>query len=122
MGVALAGLFIRSASSLISGLSFEQPAGSILMQIQGPTSVHGPQSINAPHRAQPASPVEKPQGLGQVDQLDISPEADMVSRVSEIPDVRADKVAEIRAQIASGDYESPEKLDAALEQLLNEIY
>lgn len=91
------------------------------MQIQGPTAVHGPQSINAPHRSQQAQPVDKPQGLGQVDQLDISPEADMVSRVSELPEVRADRVAEIRAQIATGEYETPEKLDSAIEQLLSEM-
>ena len=91
------------------------------MQIHGPYHVHGPQPLNAPHRikapqAQP-SPAE-PRGI---DQLDISPQADFISRVRELPDIRADRVAQIREQIQAGVYETPEKLDIALERLLDEI-
>ena len=55
------------------------------------------------------------------DQLDISREADMVSRIRDIPDIRADRVAEIRAAIEAGMYETPEKLDIAVGRLLDEI-
>jgi len=53
--------------------------------------------------------------------LDISREADLVSRIHDIPDVRADRVAELRAAIESGTYETPDKLDIALGRLLDEI-
>ena len=56
-----------------------------------------------------------------VDQLDISPEAELVSRVRDLPDVRTDRVAELRAQIATGVYESEAKLDVALGRLLDEL-
>ena len=69
------------------------------MQINGPTHVHGPQPINAPHRAQAPQPSAQRSQLTGADQLDISREADMVSRVREMPDIRADRVAEIRAAI-----------------------
>jgi negative regulator of flagellin synthesis FlgM len=55
------------------------------------------------------------------DQLDISREADMVSRIRDIPDIRADRVAEIRAAIEAGTYETSDKLDIAVGRLLDEI-
>jgi negative regulator of flagellin synthesis FlgM len=92
------------------------------MQIQGPTHLHGPQSINAPHATKATEPSAQSQhATGEVDQLDISLEADLISRARELPDIRADRVASIRAQIESGDYETDAKLDVALDRLLDEI-
>ena len=92
------------------------------MQIHGLGQVHGPQQIKAPHTHQPSRPVDAPRGDNiNIDQLDISPEADLVSRAREVPDIRQDRVDEIRQQIASGAYESNEKLDIALSRLLDEL-
>jgi negative regulator of flagellin synthesis FlgM len=55
------------------------------------------------------------------DQLEISPLAQLLDGIGQIGDVRFDKVNEIRAQIASGSYESPEKLELALDRLLEEL-
>jgi negative regulator of flagellin synthesis FlgM len=66
------------------------------------------------------APRQAPASYG-VDQLDISPEADFVSQVRDLPDIRADKVAAIKAQIQAGTYETDEKLDIALSRLLDEI-
>lgn len=107
---------------LVYGLSFTY--GGTTMQIQGPAHVHGPQAINAPHQVRPAPTAEKPTEQTPttgVDQLDISPEADLISRVRETPEIRADRVAQIRAEIAAGVYETDEKLDVALDRLLDEI-
>lgn len=90
------------------------------MQINGLTQVHGPQTIAGPHRAN-ARPNNQPSRVDTVDQLDISAEADLVSRAKELPDIRADKVASIKAQIADGSYFTDDKLDAALDRLLDEI-
>jgi negative regulator of flagellin synthesis FlgM len=57
------------------------------------------------------------------DQLDFSPEAQELlasqpaSNTS--TDIRADKVASIRQQIADGSYDTPERLSAALDKLLD---
>ena len=91
------------------------------MQIHGPYQVHGPQPLSAPHRIKSPQASPTPAESRGVDQLDISPEADLVSRVRELPDIRADRVAQIREQIQAGIYETPEKLDIALERLLDEI-
>jgi len=91
------------------------------MQIQGPSHLHGAQPINAPHRTAQAESNRGASSLSEVDQLDISPEADLVSRVSGMPEMRMDRVAELRAQIASGTYETDAKLDFALDRMLDEI-
>ncbi|MBC8355783.1 MAG: flagellar biosynthesis anti-sigma factor FlgM [Planctomycetes bacterium] len=93
------------------------------MQINGPAHLHGAQAINPPHHSTRAANASAAQAksLAQVDQLDISHEADLVSRVHDLPEIRQDRVAEIRSQIESGAYETDEKLDGALERLLDEI-
>jgi len=91
------------------------------MQIHGPTHLHGPQPVNAPHRTQAPQPAAQSGYSTGADQLDISHEADLASRIREIPDIRQDRVAEIRAAIESGEYETSEKLDIAVGRLLDEL-
>lgn len=92
------------------------------MYINGPTSLHGAQSISGPHKAGSATQTLEPTSrFDTVDSLDISSEADLVSRARETPEIRTDKVAQIKAQIADGTYFSDDKLDIALERLLDEF-
>jgi len=93
------------------------------MQINGLGAVHGPQSVGGPHRSAPAAPTAptRNDNYSGVDQLDISDKADMVSRVRELPDVRQDLVSRMKAEIASGTYDTDEKLDIALDRMLDEI-
>jgi len=55
------------------------------------------------------------------DEVQISSAANFVDQVHQLPDVRQDRVAAIRAAIADGSYETGDKLEAALGNLLNEI-
>jgi negative regulator of flagellin synthesis FlgM len=91
------------------------------MQVYGPAHIHGAQPINAPHRTAAPQAAPSTDASATVDQLDISREADLVSRLREAPDIRADRVAAIRAQIEAGVYETDEKLDMAVSRLLDEI-
>ena len=43
------------------------------------------------------------------------------SRLSDIPDIRHDRVAAIKAQIQAGTYETADKLDRAIDAMLDEI-
>lgn len=52
-----------------------------------------------------------------VDHLEISAEAQAMQSGG----IRSERVAEVREQIAAGRYETAEKLDAAVERLLDEI-
>lgn len=91
------------------------------MQIHGPGHVHGPHPVNTPHRTHPAQAAEQSRATGAADELDISDAARALSQAREIPEIRQDRVAEIRSQIEAGIYETDEKMEAAVERLLDEI-
>jgi negative regulator of flagellin synthesis FlgM len=91
------------------------------MYVYGTTHIHAAHPANAPHRLQATQAAGGSASSYGVDQLDISPEADFVAQVRDLPDIRQDRVSAIRAQIASGTYETADKLDAALSSLLDEI-
>ena len=91
------------------------------MQIHGPSFVHGAQPLSGPHRTvapQSAPPASR---TPAADELTLSPEATRASQLRAIPDIRADRVAELKAQIASGAYETDAKLNVALDRLLDEM-
>jgi anti-sigma28 factor (negative regulator of flagellin synthesis) len=54
----------------------------------------------------------------QTDQVELSFEAQMLARANE--GIRADRVAYVKSQIASGVYETPEKIAATIERMLDE--
>jgi anti-sigma28 factor (negative regulator of flagellin synthesis) len=91
------------------------------MYIYGTSQIHAAQPLNSPHRLTPSQAASGGYSSGGVDQLDISPEADFVAQARELPEIREDRVAAIKAQIQSGTYETADKLDMALSRLLDEI-
>jgi negative regulator of flagellin synthesis FlgM len=91
------------------------------MYIYGTSQIHAAQPLNAPHRPTPTQGSASATSSAGVDQLDISPEADFVAQARDLPEIREDRVAALRAQIQSGTYETAEKLDIALSRLLDEI-
>jgi negative regulator of flagellin synthesis FlgM len=91
------------------------------MQIHGTTHIHGPHGINAPHapfRGQLAPDAPAPKSA---DRVDISAAAEAAIHATETGEVRQGLVDRLRAQIAAGTYETPGKLDTAVERLLDEI-
>ena len=91
------------------------------MHIYGPAHLHGPQPIGPPHTSRVSKPAE-PNRSGPIqDELEISDVAQLVQQIREMPEVRQDRVNQIRAQIADGTYETDEKLEIALGRLLDEI-
>jgi negative regulator of flagellin synthesis FlgM len=91
------------------------------MHIHGPSSIHGPHGINAPHTTHRATSTQAKTSSGPVDRVDISPAAEAASRAVESGKIRHDLVNLIRSQIAGGTYDTPEKMDIAIERLLDEI-
>lgn len=93
------------------------------MQIYGPAALHGPHNIQSPHNAynaRPATPTPTSR-VNTADQLDLSPAAQFIDAVNSLPDIRQDRVSALRQAIASGTYETADKLDSALSALLDEI-
>ncbi len=96
------------------------------MQIYGPTNVGGAQGVNGPQNQRP-SQTQQPDATSGAstslsgDKLDISAAGEIAAALSSIPDIRQDRVDTIRQAIASGVYETDEKLSGALDNLLDEI-
>lgn len=98
------------------------------MQISGNFSVGGLDAARSTSRANAitSAHAETKASLSlPVDQLDLSPEALAISNQSEHSAIgetfRADKVASLREAIASGNYDTDEKLNAAFEIMLDRL-
>ena len=91
------------------------------MHIYGPSQLHGLQSITTPHGVRPAQSIARPEAPQIADEVDISDAARLVDQVHEMPEMREDRVEAVRQQIADGTYETPGRLNAAIERLLDEI-
>ena len=91
------------------------------MHIYGLSQIHGPQPLGAPHGARLAQPMTRPETPQIADEVDISEAARLAEQVRQMPDFREDRIEAVRNQIADGTYETRDKLDVALERLLDEI-
>jgi negative regulator of flagellin synthesis FlgM len=91
------------------------------MQIYGPTHLHGAQPLNAPHAPRSSQPAAQAGSASFKDSLEISDAGRLAEQMSQIPDIRQDRVNAIRTQIANGTYETDAKLNVALDRLLDEI-
>lgn len=89
------------------------------MNIFGVFSTHGAQGVNQ-IKGVDASQAARQQGVGEVHDA-VAMSVDAVRAAESAGDIRLDKVAAIRAAIADGSYETPEKLDLALDRLLDAI-
>ena len=95
------------------------------MEVRGPGGVGGAGPVyNQPPKRVPKAD-EKPPDVSSEDKVQISPEAKFLSEVNQmldkIPEVRQEKIDQVRRLIAEGKYETPEKLDVAVDRLLGEI-
>ena len=91
------------------------------MEIYGPGQIHGTQSVRPAQQLKATQTESMVDNNLPVDQVDISVETDFVNQINDLPDVRADRVADIRSQLEVGTYETDEKLDVAIGRLLDEI-
>lgn len=88
------------------------------MQIRPTSNIQTTSSINLQTQNTSAGAQQSGASI-PVDQLDISAEAQMIGQTN--GDIRADRVAEIKAQIASGQYETSAKMDIAMSRLFDAI-
>jgi negative regulator of flagellin synthesis FlgM len=98
--------------------------GSADMDVQGPGSVQRPTSVQ---RSLPTGPAKSvgPAGSTPVsapnDAVEISSAGQLLDKLSKSPEVRAERLAQIKADIASGKYDTDEKLEAAMMNLLQSM-
>lgn len=91
------------------------------MHIYGPSQIHGPHGVKGPHGNHKAAPSGSTSGARGADEVQFSAAAEAAANAADAGNFRADLVARVRSEIAAGTYESPDKLDTALNRLLDEI-
>ena len=92
------------------------------MNIFGVFSAQGSQGLSAIKgvEAAKAAQAAAQQGVGEVHDA-VNSSTDAVRAAETTSDIRMDKVAAIKAAIADGSYDTPEKLDIALDRLLERL-
>jgi len=87
--------------------------------------------VNGVHGAAAAKPVE-PAGVvppsatptpppAIADVVEISQVAKLAALVQQIPDIRVELIRRVKAEIAAGVYETPERLEIALDKLMDDL-
>lgn len=91
------------------------------MEVRGPNGVGASAPIN---RTAPATGAGAPGPVGPAaprDEVEISAIAKMLDSASRLDGVREQRLAEIKAAIEAGTYDTPEKMQIALERLIDQI-
>jgi negative regulator of flagellin synthesis FlgM len=91
------------------------------MEIYGAGGTQGPQPIYPRLAEFSVDPGQTVQAGMPRDHVQISPLGQMLDGIERLPEIRHEKVEEIRRQIAAGTYETPEKLELALDRLFDEL-
>jgi negative regulator of flagellin synthesis FlgM len=92
------------------------------MNIWGVTSTQGSQGIHALKSVDGAQGTQAAVQPGVAEVHDaVTMSVDAVRAAESTGDIRFDRVNAIRAAIADGSYETPEKLDLALDRLLERL-
>jgi len=81
---------------------------------EGPAAL-GPQSMGRPHRSK-----STPAPSGKAEQVEISEIALFMNKVAMMPQIRAQKVENVRRALAAGTYDVHGKLSLAIDRLLDE--
>ncbi len=67
-------------------------------------------------------PSREPKLESPRDEVEISSVGRMLDKLNQSSEVRAERLAHIKAEIDAGTYETPEKLEVAIEKLLAEVH
>ena len=78
-----------------------------------------------PPVVEPVSPIIRDHGgdpwMAAGDVVEISTVAKLAAKIHEIPEIRADLVARVKAQIEAGTYETQERLEITIDRLMQEL-
>ena len=91
------------------------------MEIHGAGGTQGPQPVYPRLAEYTVDASRTVQSGAPRDQVEISPLGQMLDGISQLPEIRHEKVEAIRQQIAAGTYETTEKLELALDRMMDEF-
>ena len=90
------------------------------MDIGRTDAVGGPGSIGGPGKIMRSTPSAAPSGTGSADKVDLSAKAGMISKALAMPEVRLERVAEIKKLITLGSFETDARLEGAMKRFMAE--
>ncbi len=90
------------------------------MEIQTTGGISGPDPVQ-PNRINTGKIRHTHRAAPGTDRAEISDHARFLAALRETPPVRKEKVQALRALIASGEYETPERIAGAIDNLLEEL-
>jgi negative regulator of flagellin synthesis FlgM len=91
------------------------------MDVNGVGSVQGSIPIKPSRPATEVSRTSETKPIETNDAVEISPAGKMLEELGQSSAVRAERLAQIKAAIDAGTYETPEKLEAALSKMLDDL-
>lgn len=65
--------------------------------------------------------IEKLPSQDKFDKADISSVGRLIAEIRKLPDVREEKIEEIRKEIAKGDFDNPDRVARSVEDILNSL-
>jgi len=95
--------------------------GSADMEVQGPGSVQRSVPTGPAKSARPAAQPQSAAPATPKDAVEISSSGQLLDKLSKSPQIRAERLAQIKAAIDSGHYDTDEKLEAALMSLFQSM-
>ena len=90
------------------------------MDIGKTDGVGGPGRIDGPNKIARVTPSVTPSGPSSADKVDLSQKAGMISKAMSLPQVRLDRVGEIKKLIQMGTFETDARLEGALKRFMIE--
>ena len=90
------------------------------MDIGKTDGVGGPGRIDGPNKIARVTSSGTPSGPSGADHVDLSQKAGMISKAMSLPDVRADRVADIKKLVEAGRFDTATRLEGALDRFLVE--
>lgn len=90
-----------------------------MTQINGVYNSGGLGPVRQDTRLPAAAP--KPGTAKPQDQVEISEAGQLLSKMSELPEIRTDKVEQVRQAIQRGNYETPEKIAVVADRILKDL-
>ncbi len=90
-----------------------------MSNVSGIIPTQGPTPIQPNSTSRSTGPAAASAQAG--DTVEISPQARLAAKLAAVPDVRSDLVARVKGEIKAGTYETPAKLNTAIDRMLNEM-
>ena len=90
------------------------------MKVRGPAEFGGAEPVRSLDAAE-EKPIKRTQATPRPDTVEISEMARFLEKLSRLPDIRQDKVDAAKQQIAEGTYLTPQKLEKAIDNLLEDL-